>query len=64
MNALFTPPDVEPCFTLPAPERSPAPTYIALVFGLCIGVLISAGITISNPAPAFRCAYQVAEVSP
>ena len=25
MNALFTPPDVEPCFTLPAPERSPAP---------------------------------------
>lgn len=62
MNAHTLPTDVEPCFSLPAPARSTAPTYIALVIGLCIGVLISAGITISNPAPSFRCAFQVAEV--
>lgn len=60
MNPPFIP-DYEHPYALPAPARSPAPTYIALVIGLCIGVMISAGITISNPAPSFRCAFQVAE---
>ena len=47
-------------FSEPAPAVTREPRHLdialAVVFGLAIGTLASAGLVLTHPAPGFRCA--------